>query len=138
MCDAFPIPTEERDGRASAHGAMGRRINPSRWPINLFSHSIQCSTIGVTKAEVSVMVHVKDPLLLIGKSNPCSGDSRFPLSLSDWFFIIYSTPYNRLCKIFVPPTEKIFMIYNFCSSKILIVGGVGGSYGISLPTPWFN
>ena len=27
------------------------------------------------------MVHVKEPLLLIGKSNPC-GSSRFPLSLS--------------------------------------------------------
>ena len=27
------------------------------------------------------MVHIKEPLLLIGKSSPC-GDSRFPLSLS--------------------------------------------------------
>ena len=102
MCDAFPIPTEERDGRASAQlmvrWVVGSILHDG--PINLFSHSIQCSTIGVTKAEVSVMVHVKDPLLLIGKSNPCSGGSRFPLSLSDWFFIIYSTPYNRVCKMF--------------------------------------
>ena len=29
------------------------------------------------------MVHIKYPLLLIGKSSPCSGDCEFPLSLSD-------------------------------------------------------
>ena len=33
------------------------------------------------------MVHIKDPLLLIGKSSPCSGSSRFALLLSDWSFI---------------------------------------------------
>ena len=27
-------------------------------------------------------VHIKDPLLLIGNSSPCSGGSRFPLSLN--------------------------------------------------------
>ena len=32
---------------------------------------------------VSGMVHIKQTLLLIGKSNPCSGGSRFPLSLSE-------------------------------------------------------
>ena len=30
------------------------------------------------------MVHIKEPLLLIGKSSPCSGGSGFPLSLSEW------------------------------------------------------
>ena len=30
------------------------------------------------------MVHMKEPLLLIGKSSPCGG-SGFPLSLSEWF-----------------------------------------------------
>ena len=33
------------------------------------------------------MVHIKEPLLLIGKSNPC-GSSGFPLSLSEWSFTI--------------------------------------------------
>ena len=33
------------------------------------------------------MVHIKEPLLLIGKSIPCGG-SGFPLSLSEWFFTI--------------------------------------------------
>ena len=40
------------------------------------------------------MVHIKEPLLLTGKSSPCGG-SRFPLSLSEWSFTICPTPYNR-------------------------------------------
>ena len=32
------------------------------------------------------MMHIKEPLLLIGKSSPC-GSSGFPFSLSEWFFI---------------------------------------------------
>ena len=40
------------------------------------------------------MVHIKEPLLLIGKSSLCDG-SGFPLSLSEWFFTICPTPYNR-------------------------------------------
>ena len=61
-------------------------------PIELFS------TTGVTKAVVCVilsgMMHIKEPLLLIGKSSPCGG-SRFPVSLSEWSFTICLTPYNR-------------------------------------------
>ena len=33
------------------------------------------------------MMHIKEPLLLIGKSSPCGG-SGFPISLSEWFFTI--------------------------------------------------
>ena len=40
------------------------------------------------------MVHIKDPLLLIEKSSPCSGDSWFPLSLSEWSFSIFLTHYK--------------------------------------------
>ena len=40
------------------------------------------------------MVHIKEPLLLIGKSSPCGG-SGFPLSLSEWYFTICPTPYTR-------------------------------------------
>ena len=58
----------------------------------------QCSTTGVTKAMVCVilsgMMHMKEPLLLIGKSRPCGG-SEFLLSLSEWSFIIFLKPYNR-------------------------------------------
>ena len=41
------------------------------------------------------MVHIKEPLLLIGKSSLCGG-SRFPFSLSEWSLTICLTPYN--CK----------------------------------------
>ena len=40
------------------------------------------------------MMHIKEPLLLIGKSSPCGGGG-FPLSLSEWYFTICLT-YN--CK----------------------------------------
>ena len=40
------------------------------------------------------MMHIKEPLLLIGNSSPCSG-SGFPLSLSEWTFTTCLTPYNR-------------------------------------------
>ena len=35
------------------------------------------------------MVHIKEPLLLIEKSNPCSGGIGFPLLLSETSFAIY-------------------------------------------------
>ena len=40
------------------------------------------------------MVYTKEPLLLIGQSNPC-GVRGFPLSLSEWSYTICLTPYNR-------------------------------------------
>ena len=40
------------------------------------------------------MMHIKEPLLLIGKSS-LYGGSGFPLSLSEWSFTICLTPYNR-------------------------------------------
>ena len=39
------------------------------------------------------MVHIKEPLLLIGKSSPCGG-RRLPFSLSEWSLTICLTPYN--------------------------------------------
>ena len=40
------------------------------------------------------MMHIKEPLLLIGKSSLCCS-SRVPLSLSEWSFTICLTPYNQ-------------------------------------------
>ena len=40
------------------------------------------------------MVHIKEPLLLIGKSSLCGG-SGFPFSLSEWSLTICLTPYNH-------------------------------------------
>ena len=39
------------------------------------------------------MMHIKEPLMLIGKSTFC-GSNGFPLSLSNWSFTICLTPYN--------------------------------------------
>ena len=51
-------------GRASVHGAMGRRINPSRW-----THS--AIPLPVTGRDTSYPVY--EPLLLIAKSGLCRG-----------------------------------------------------------------
>ena len=40
------------------------------------------------------MMHIKEHLLLIGKSSPCDG-SGFPLALYVWHFTICPTPYDR-------------------------------------------
>ena len=84
--------------RAFAHGVIGRRIDPSRWTHWAIYHSSQCSTTGVKKAVVcfilSGMMHIKEPLRLIGKSSLC-GSSGFLLSLSEWSFTICLMPYNH-------------------------------------------
>ena len=79
--------------RAFAHGAMGRRIDPT-WgrPIDLFL--VPASAPRLVYYPVCGMMHIKEPLLLIGKST-LGGGSGFPLSLSEWSFTIYPTPYNR-------------------------------------------
>ena len=63
------------------------------------SRSSQCSMTGRDVCyPVRGMMHIKEALLLIGKSSPCGG-SGFPLSLSEWSFTICLTPYNRKIKI---------------------------------------
>ena len=84
---------------AFAHGAVGCRINPSWYNHWAISRSSQCSTTGITKVVVFVnpvcgMMHIKEPLLLIGKSSICGG-SRFSFLLYEWSCTICLTPYNR-------------------------------------------
>ena len=61
--------------RAFAHGAMGRQIDPS-WggPIELFlipaSAPQLCTKCHGMGNPVCGMVHIKEPLLLIGKNSP--------------------------------------------------------------------
>ena len=43
------------------------------------------------------IMHIKEPLLVIGQSSLCDG-SGFPLSRSEWSFTICLTPYNRKIK----------------------------------------
>ena len=70
--------------RAFAHGVMGHLIDPS---LSYFSfqpvfHDWFNKGRGMCYP-VCGMVHIKEPLLLIGKSSPCGG-SGFPLSQSEW------------------------------------------------------
>ena len=54
------------------------------------------------------MVHIKEPLLLIGKSSICSDGSESPLSLSEWFFTICPPPYNRKYNVLSASLNKTF------------------------------
>ena len=58
-----------------------------------------------------VMVHINDPLLLIEKSSPYSGGRGFPLSLSEWSFIICPIPYNRKQNVFRASLNKTFISF---------------------------
>ena len=85
--------------RAFAHGAMGHRIDPS-WggPIELFLvqpvlHN-WCNKDSGMCYPVCGMVHIKEPLLLIGKSSLCGG-SGFSVLLSEWSLTICLMPYNH-------------------------------------------
>ena len=83
--------------RAFTHGAMGRRLHGVD-PLSYFSFQLVlhdwCNKGCGMCYPVYGMVHIKEPLLLLGKSSPCGG-SRFPLSLSEWSFTICPTSYNR-------------------------------------------
>ena len=80
-----------------AHGAMGHRIIPS-WggPIELFLIPANAPQLVYQWPWYPVcgMMHIKEHLLLIGKSSLC-GSSGFPLSLCEWSFTICLMPYNR-------------------------------------------
>ena len=86
--------------RAFAHGAMGSWDRSFMRVDSLSYFSSQpvlhdwCNKGRGMCYPVCGMVHIKEPLLLIGKSSPCGG-RRFPLSLSEWSVTICPTPYNR-------------------------------------------
>ena len=65
--------------RAFAHGAMGRRIDPSVDPLSYFSFQPVFHDWCNKGRDMCNPVHIKEPLLLIGKSSPCGGRG-FPLS----------------------------------------------------------
>ena len=53
------------------------------------------------------MVHIKEPLLLIGKTSLC-GSSGFHFSLSQWSLTICLTPYNRKQNVLSASLNKTF------------------------------
>ena len=123
--------------RAFAHVTMGRRIDPSR--TNLLSYiSFQpvlhdwCNKGCDMYYPVGGMVHIKEPLLLIQKSSPC-GDSGFPLSLSEWSFIICLTPYNRKYNVLSASLNKTFPSFSICKHLFIIL--VYNIYNITFKNP---
>ena len=106
--------THRTMSKRSYHGATSRSwytyhaaaiivfTNPHCWSTGFLfhDHTFQpvlqnwCNNSHGTYYPVCVMMHIKEPLLLLGKSSRCSG-SRFPLSLSEWSFTICPVPYNR-------------------------------------------
>ena len=66
----------------SAHGTIGHHIDPSL--SYLFQQVLHdwCNKGRGVCYSVCWLVHIKDPVMLIGKSNQCSGGSGFPLSSS--------------------------------------------------------
>ena len=64
-----------------------------RWVVGAISRSSQCNKGRGMCYPVCGLMHITEPLLLIGKISPCGG-SGFPLSLSEWFFTICLTSYN--------------------------------------------
>ena len=63
-----------------AHGILGHWIDPDF----LFKPLLHnwCNKDHCMRYPVCGMVHIKEPLLIIGKNSPCCGGSRFSLSLS--------------------------------------------------------
>ena len=59
------------------------------------------------------MMHIKEPLLLIGKSSPC-GSSGFPLSLFEWSFTICPTPCNSKYNVLSASLNKTFPFFLAC------------------------
>ena len=82
---------EEQD--VTRHGSSDRSFMVD--PLNYFSFQPVLHKGHGMCYPVCRLEHIKEPLLLIGKSSPCGG-SRFPLSLSEWSFTICLMPYN--CK----------------------------------------
>ena len=73
----YPVPSYQRlihlHKKAPAHGAMGRRIDPSWWTLSSISRSSRWYMTGITKAAcypVCQMVHYIKSLATIQKEQP--------------------------------------------------------------------
>ena len=74
------------------------------------------------------MMHIKEPLLLIGKSSPCGG-SGFPLPLSGPLPYICMTPYNRKENVLSASLNKKVPSFFFLWRCGAVIGhnGLGGT-----------
>ena len=90
-------PLSERDFRSWCDGSSNRSLVVN--PLSYFSfqpvlHDWYTKDCGMCYP-VCGIENIKEPFLLLGKSNPCSRGSVFPLSLSEWSFTICLKPCNR-------------------------------------------
>ena len=84
------------------------------------------------------MVHIKEPLLLIGKSS-IYGSSGFPFSLSEWSLTICLTPYNRKQNVLSASLNKTFPSFAHGAMGRRICPSWGGPIELFLiPANYFN
>ena len=85
-------------------------------PLSNFSFHDWCNKGRGMCYPVCGMVHIKEPLLLIGKSSSCGG-SGFPLSLSEWSFTImfdaFLFPIHSFIHSFMGFRLFLFSVYLF-------------------------
>ena len=115
-----------------AHDEMGRRIDPSL-SYFIFQSVFHdwCSKDRGMCYPVCEMMHIKEPLLLIGKSSPCGG-SGFPLSLSEWSFTIclYHITVNKMCSVrrwskhFLPSFLPLLLNNNGLNDNVVLINRV--------------
>ena len=105
-CDSPKSPKTKRGATCSS---VVRTFVMVRWVVGLILHGVEplcyfsfqpvlhdwCNKGCGMCYLLSGMVHIKEPLLLIGKSSLCGG-SGIPFSLSEWSLTICLTPHN--CK----------------------------------------
>ena len=100
--------TSHKTGKGAGRSSEVERSLMVRWVVGSILHGVDplsyfsfqpvlydwCNKGRGMCYPVCGMVHIKEPLLLIGKSSLCGG-SGFPFSLSEWSLTICLTPYNR-------------------------------------------
>ena len=85
------------------------------------------------------VVHIKYPLLLIRKSSPCSGGSRFPHSLYEWSFIISLMSYNCIKNVLSVSLNKTFPSFLTLSHILLNIQGYWSNFcHILFPKKYFQ
>ena len=106
--------------RSRCYGSSDR--SPMLDPLIYFSSS-QCSIISVSNkvicASLSLAYIIKEPLLLIVPISPCSGDSWFPILLSEWSFTICLTTYNLKYNVLCGSLNKTFPSFLRCCIAVL-------------------
>ena len=108
-CFVVPRKLRGKSVRSWCDGSSDRSFKVD--PLSYFSFQpvlhVWCNKGRGMCYPVCGMVHIKEPLLLIGKSSLCGG-SGFPFSLSEWSLTICLTPYNRKYNVLSASLNKTF------------------------------